>query len=365
MKMISQFYPVTMKPLNNVPTLRKLRATCLAGLMTGLASCATGGEAETSAKQNSQNLANLPVVAPAPAGPAFHAEGRGWELVWSDEFDGDQLDRILWEVEESCWGGGNDERQCYTDRQKNVEVKNGVLRLKAFREKFKGLQYPQGWPGGRGKQIRQKYTSGKVRTRDRADWTYGRFSARIKLPKGQGTWPAFWMLPADNAYGGWAASGEIDIMEAVNLGAKCPECDGKIGENRSSGALHFGGEWPDNTYKMKAAQLPGGDDAVDQYHVFTAEWGAGRINWFVDGQKFLTLNPKDWSTSALEKSQNPNAPFDQDFYLMFNLAVGGKYPEENNTGGFEQSSFPAQMLVDWVRVYQCQEDLATGRACMD
>jgi len=93
-------------------------------------------------------------------------------------------------------------------------------------------------------QITQQYTSGKVRTRGLADWKYGRFEARIKLPTGQGTWPAFWMLPADDVYGGWPLSGEIDIMETVNLGAACSVCEGSAIENRSSGTLHFGSAFP-------------------------------------------------------------------------------------------------------------------------
>jgi len=307
----------------------------------------------------------LPVPSPAPLGDDHHPENKGWVQVWSDEFEGSALDRTKWEVEESCWGGGNEERQCYTDRPKNVEVANGLLRLKAYPEIYRGYQYPQGWKDGRGPRVLQKYTSGKVRTRQLADWTYGRFSARIKLPSGQGTWPAFWMLPSENIYGGWAASGEIDIMEAVNLGARCDDCEGDVGENRSSGALHYGDEWPDNTFQFRHKELPGGPLAKDQYHVFAVEWGEGRINWFVDGEKYFTMNANDWYTESISKTTNPNAPFDQDFYLMLNLAVGGELSEDNNDKGFKRSSFPSELLVDWVRVHQCDQDRVTGRACMD
>ena len=230
-------------------------------------------------------------------------------------------------------GGGNDERQCYTDRERNVEVVNGLLWIKAYPESYTGPEFPQGTPGGRGNQITQPYTSGKVRTREIADWTYGRFEARMKLPKGQGTWPAFWMLPADDAYGNWAASGEIDIMEAVNLGEDCTECTGMVGENRSSGALHFGGEWPNNTSLGEYHTLPGEASALMEYHVFALEWGEGRMNWFVDGVRFQTIESGQWFTTALDRTQFPNAPFDQDFYLALNLAVGGTYPEGSNSGG--------------------------------
>ncbi|NNE58312.1 MAG: glycoside hydrolase family 16 protein [Hellea sp.] len=307
----------------------------------------------------------LPIPPPAPDGDDYHPEGAGWVPAWSDEFDGSEIDRTKWEVEVSCWGGGNDERQCYTDRSENIEIINGLLRLKAYPETFTGPEFPQGWPDGRGGQITRQYTSGKVRTREIADWTYGRFSARMKLPKGQGTWPAFWMLPADNIYGGWAASGEIDIMEAVNLGALCNDCDGNAGENRSSGALHFGGEWPNNRFEADKWTLQGGDEAADQYHVFAIEWGEGRMNWFVDGVKLYTIDSESWYSDTVDKADNPYAPFDQDFYLMFNLAVGGNLSEGNNQGGFDVDSYPNEVLVDWVRVYQCEFDGTTGRNCMD
>ena len=291
--------------------------------------------------------------------------GLDWKLAWSDEFIGTALDLTKWEVEESCWGGGNNERQCYTNREQNVEVVNGLLRLKAYPEAFTGIQYPQGWNGDRGDQITQQYTSGKVRTRQLADWKYGRFSARIKLPKGQGTWPAFWMLPASTKYGGWASSGEIDIMEAVNLGALCSPCDGDAGENRTSGALHFGGDWPNNTYITDTWTLQGGAEAADDYHVFAAEWGEGRINWFVNGVKLMTIDSDQWFSSNADKETDPFAPFNENFYLMLNFAVGGALPEGNNAGGVDPASFPSEMLIDWVRVHICDFDGTDSRQCMD
>ena len=323
-----------------------------------------GGSGGGSGTGSGGGSTDLPIPAAAPDGSDYHQEGRGWNQIWSDEFDGTELNSTRWEVEESCWGGGNEERQCYTDRDRNVEVINGLLRLKAYPETYTGPEFPQGWPGGRGGQITQDYTSGKVRTRELADWTYGRFSARIKLPKGQGTWPAFWMLPADNVYGTWAASGEIDIMEAVNLGAQCNSCDG-FGENRAVGSLHYGGEFPANTFSSQRTPIPGGEVGLDQYHVYAIEWGEGRINWFLDGEKYATLNAPDWFSGGIDASINPNAPFDQDFYLMLNLAVGGNFPENTNENRFDAASFPTEILVDWVRVYQCEFDGTTGRSCMD
>ena len=303
---------------------------------------------------------DLPAPPAPPAGDDFHPEGKGWVRVWSDEFDGDSLDPAKWEKEVACWGGGNDERQCYTDRDRNVEVINGLLRLVAYPEVFTGPEFGQE-RADRGRQITQQYTSGKVRTRGLADWKYGRFEARIKLPTGQGTWPAFWMLPADDVYGGWPLSGEIDIMETVNLGAACSVCEGSAIENRSSGTLHFGSAFPNNTFKGDENPLPG---TFDDYFVFAAEWGEGQVNWFVNGELFQTQTDEDWFTDSVSKDENPNAPFDQSFYLMLNYAVGGNYPENTNEMTFDPESFPSQLLIDWVRVYQCEFDGTTGTACM-
>ena len=273
---------------------------------------------------------------------------QSWTLIWSDEFDGTMLDRRKWAPETSCWGGGNNELQCYTDRPENIKISDGVLKLIAKAEQFRGLNYPQDW-ADRGEQITQSYTSGKVRTKGLANWTYGRFEARIKLPQGQSTWPAFWMLPEDNHYGKWPLSGEIDIMEAVNLGAICQDCDGSNTENRSSAALHFGQLWPNQKNQFKDNILP---KKTDDYHVFSVEWSEDQFDWFVDGKKFFTVEYDDWYTDSVAKDDNHLAPFDQPFYLMFNLAVGGNLPDSRNEKSFNPNSFPNEMWVDWVRVYK-------------
>ena len=308
-------------------------------------------------------VTKLPAPPAPPDGPSYHPENQGWFLSWSDEFDGDTLDRGKWEVEESCWGGGNNERQCYTDRDLNVEVINGLLRLMAYPEEYTGFELGQEH-SNRGAQVTQSYTSGKVRTRELASWTYGRFEARISLPQGQGTWPAFWMLPSDSVYGTWPLSGEIDIMESVNLGAACSDCEGSSTENRSTGAIHFGSPYPNNTFVGGRNTLPGGADGVSAYHVFAVEWGEGRINWFVDDILFDTKTADDWFTDGVSKAENVNAPFDQAFYLILNLAVGGNYPENTNERRFEPDSFPNQLLIDWVRVYQCDFDNAPSQSCL-
>lgn len=305
---------------------------------------------------------NVSVDSSTPSDPEPSANE--WELVWQDDFDGEKLDRTKWKPEVSCWGGGNNERQCYTDRPENIEVSDGVLKLKAFEGEHTGKKFPEGISSDATETETRPYTSGKVRTRGIADWKYGRFDAHMKLPDGQGTWPAFWMMPADDSYGSWPLSGEIDILEAVNLGAKCDECEGDEGENRTIAALHFGERPPENKHIPTRYKLPGAPNAKNEYHTFSVEWGEGKIDWYVDGENYFTLTADDWYTGAVSKEENPNAPFDKAFYIMLNLAVGGGLSEDNNEMTFDPDSFPAELLVDWVRVYQCSSDPETGRACM-
>ena len=236
------------------------------------------------------------------------------------------------------------------------------MKLIARPERFSGPEMPQGFED-RGKTLTRDYTSGKIRTREKASWKYGRISARIKLPKGQSTWPAFWMMPANDKYGGWPLSGEIDIMEAVNLGTSCKSCGVETAQIHTSGALHFGRLWPDNEFITKKRPLEN-LAAIDQFHEFALEWGEGQFSWFVDGDKFFSAKQGDWFTPSVSAKKNSNAPFDQSFYIMLNLAVGGEYPDKNNEKKFNPTSFPGELLVDWVRVYQCVDDLETGRSCL-
>ena len=309
-----------------------------------------------------RNSGVLPTPEKPPEGPDFHPQDSGWSLVWSDEFSGDALDGTKWKPEQSCWGGGNQELQCYTDSEKNVQVKNGQLRLIALAETVEGTTFPPELqlPPSRNKQ---PFSSGKVRTRGLADWKYGRFEMRAKLPKGQGTWPAFWMLPTDNVYGVWPLSGEIDILESVNLGANCPTCPNGV-EDRTSSALHFGDLAPKNDRFEQRTRSTGGENPGDGFHVFAAEWGEGLIKFFVDGELHMTALPENWYTAAPEAEGRPYAPFDQDFYLMLNLAIGGSYPSQANESGVAEDLAPVEFLVDWVRVYECAEDAETGLACM-
>lgn len=242
-----------------------------------------------------------------------------WKLVWQDEFDGDSLDYSKWECEVNAFGGGNHELQMYTDRRENVRVDDGKLILEARRDQ----------PDIAG-TIRE-YSSGRIRTKHRGDWRYGRFEIAAKLPKGQGIWPAIWMLPTEEKYGGWAASGEIDIMEY--RGQKT---------NEVLGTLHFGSGWPKNEQTHEPPyQLPVGSFA-DDFHEFALEWEAGVMRWYVDGKLFQTVTK--WRSDGGEFP----APFDQRFHLILNVAVGGGFVGAPDG----TTEFPQQMLVDYVRVYE-------------
>ncbi|MBT8390140.1 MAG: glycoside hydrolase family 16 protein [Altererythrobacter sp.] len=287
-----------------------------------------------------------------------------WELVWADEFDGDALDRGKWAPEESCWGGGNDERQCYTDRPENIEVSEGLLRLKGRAEQFTGPLRPPEIAEDPNPTRTQNYTSGKIRSKGLAAWKYGRIEVRAKVPAGQGLWPAVWMMPDESAYGPWPLSGEIDILETVNIGAGCDECPGSEVENRTVSALHFGDLPPGNDLVDKKTPLATGKLPSDEFNTYAVEWGEGLIVFFVNGEEHLRATPADWFTGSQLANGNANAPFDQPFYVMANLAVGGKWPERDNEKGLDPDALPAELQIDWIRVYQCAEDRETGRACM-
>lgn len=244
--------------------------------------------------------------------------GSQWELVWRDDFDGPELDRSKWSCEVNAWGGGNNELQYYTDRPENVRTEHGCLVIEAREEDYDG---PEG---------RRRYTSARIRTAEPGAWLYGRFEASIKLPCGQGIWPAFWMMPTDNLYGAWPTSGEIDIVEAVNLPATGP---GTI-----YGALHFGDSCPEN--KSAVFGFKPGLNFSDEFQLYAVEWAPGEIRWYVNDLLYAVQT--DWESIG---GAFP-APFDQRFHLLLNVAVGGNWPGEPDAG----TVFPQQMRVDYVRV---------------
>ena len=258
-----------------------------------------------------------PTPAPTPTPlPTSTPEGyiEGWDLVWQDEFDGDEIDLTKWSHEVNGRGGGNSELQYYTDFPENSFIENGNLVIEAREEKYIG----------------RNYTSARMRTLGKGDWTYGRFEARIRLPEGQGIWPAFWMLPSEWSYGGWPTSGEIDIMEMVG------HLPGKV-----HGTIHYG-SLGNHQYTGTDYDLPAGDKFIDDFHIFAVEWEEEEMRWYVDGELYQTLN--QWET----KNHPFPAPFDQNFHIILNLAVGGHWPGSPD----ETTEFPQRMEVDYVRVYQ-------------
>jgi beta-glucanase (GH16 family) len=306
------------------------------------------------------------VACPVMAATAKDLPGdaSGWALMWSDEFDGTKLDRTKWAPEKSCWGGGNDERQCYTARDENIRVADGMLRLIARKERYTGPDRPPEIAATPNLRVTQPFTSGKIRTRGIASWQYGKIEFRAKPPKGQGTWPAVWMMPADDHYGAWPLSGEIDILEGVNLGAICGVCAGNVGENRMISALHFGDKAPKNEFLDVRIALPGLALPSDDFHVWTLEWGKGIMRFYLDGIKYWEVTADKWRTASPKAKSNAAAPFDQPFYIMANLAIGGRLSEDNNQKGVADDVTPAQLMIDWIRIYQCKNDRATGLACM-
>lgn len=251
---------------------------------------------------------------------------------WYDEFDGPTIDPARWTYDLGTGsnvglvGWGNNELQYYTDRTTNARVANGLLEITARRESYGGMDY----------------TSARLTTRGKFSQTGGRYEIRAALPLGQGFWPAFWMLPADSAYGGWAASGEIDILEARGQHP-----------SRIENTIHYGGAWPNNTSTGRAFTLPAGGSIAD-FHTYALEWDLAptpSLRWYVDDR--LSWSTQQWWTTAGEYP----APFDRPFHLLLNLAVGGNYvgPPDGST------PFPASMKVDYVRVY----DVAPAEVLVD
>jgi beta-glucanase (GH16 family) len=260
------------------------------------------------------------------------------KLLWSDEFDGNALDRSKWNFDlangfhpqdnQNIWisGWGNNELEYYTDRPENVYVKDGLLHIRAARESYQGCSF----------------TSARLTTRGLFARAFGRFEFRAKLPIGKGLWPAIWLLPADNAYGPWPASGEIDILEAR-------------GDRPTQifGTIHFGCAAAADTASATAT-LPN-NSTIANFHVYALEWKPGEMRWFIDGECYATQR-KWWSSSKpaahgppdADDLNPPHAPFDKPFYLIINLAVGGNFAGNPDA----DTEFPQEMLIDYVRVYE-------------
>jgi beta-glucanase (GH16 family)/peptidoglycan/xylan/chitin deacetylase (PgdA/CDA1 family) len=232
-----------------------------------------------------------------------------WVLDWSDEFDGTALDHGKW-IEETGPKWSNNELQYYSSRPENIRVSGGKLVIEARKERMDG----------------RDYTSARIKTQGLKERLYGRYEARIRIPRGQGIWPAFWMLGADIGTVGWPRSGEIDIME--NIGKE----PGKV-----YGTLHGPG-YSGEQGPSKSSALASGAYA-DDFHIYAVEWEPDEIRWYRDGILYHTERP------ALVKGP---WVFEHPFFVILNLAVGGDWPGNPDAS----TVFPQQMLVDYVRVYR-------------
>ncbi len=243
----------------------------------------------------------------------------GYTLVWSDEFNGDSIDESKWnfEVGNGNWGWGNGESQYY--RSQNASIQDGKLIIEARNENYGGFNY----------------TSTRMQTKNKGDWLYGKIKASIKVPSGGGTWPAFWMMPTESVYGGWPNSGEIDIMEHYG-------CD-NMNENNPFSTVHnslynWNGGIPPTSYPLFV------EDATTDFHEYELIWTENELNFFINnipvGTYFKTNSGwQQW-------------PYDQEFYIILNLAIGSHYMACET----ENSVFPQTMEVDYVRVYQYVEE---------
>lgn len=228
-----------------------------------------------------------------------------WSLSWSEEFSGNALDQSVWnyDIGTGNWGWGNNELQYYTNSSQNLFLENGMAHIVARQQNF-GTS---------------NYTSARINTSNKFNFTYGRLEARIKLPMGQGLWPAFWLLGQNINEVSWPSCGEIDVMEHVN------------NNDYINGTLH----WNQNGHQYNGSTASFDPNAFHQYMI---EWDENKIQWFIDGISFKTMTIT---------SSNMNA-FHSPFFIILNLAVGGQWPgSPDNT-----TNFPAEMLVDYVRYYQ-------------
>ena len=236
------------------------------------------------------------------------AKSPTWALIWHDEFNESAPLQENWYIDINDYGGGNQELQYYTDRTENVHIKDGMLHIVGLREDY----------------LTREYTSARLTTQDA--WTYGRFEIRAKLPEGQGIWPAIWLISDTEPYGSWPTSGEVDIMEM--LGHE---------PNIIYGTLHYTNPQSEHAQFQGAATLSPGE-----FHTFALEWDENEFRFFVDGEQYFTVDAWDSDVGAFP------APYDQPFNIIVNLAIGGTWPGSPN----EDTIFPQDFLIDYVRVYQ-------------
>lgn len=243
-----------------------------------------------------------------------------WTLVWRDEFhrpDGSLPDARKWNLETGGNGWGNQELEYYTDRPENVHIEHGHLVITARREDYTGKD-----------GVSRHFTSARIKTQGKFSQAYGRFEARIRIPYGQGLWPAFWMLGDNVGQAGWPGGGEIDIME--NIGKEPSTVHGTIHGPGYSGDNGIGAP-----FTLRNARF------ADKYHLFAVEWEPNAIRFYVDKRLYETRTPADLPPGTSWVYNHP-------FFVILNVAVGGSWPGNPDS----TTIFPQTMLVDYVRVYR-------------
>lgn len=235
--------------------------------------------------------------------PPHPADTSAYKLVWSDEFNGTSVDTLNWNFETGGNGWGNNEQEYY--QAANATESNGYLVITAKKETV----------GTNG------YTSARMTTQNKKQFTYGKIEARIALPVGQGLWPAFWLLGSDISGVGWSACGETDIMEHINT------------DSLIYGTIH----WDNNGHVQFGGNTP---SSPSDFHIYAVTWDKTAIRWYIDGVQYKEANIRDNINSTEE--------FHKPFFIILNLAVGGNWPGQN----IDDSKMPASMYVDYVRLYQ-------------
>jgi beta-glucanase (GH16 family) len=240
----------------------------------------------------------------------------GYTLAWSDEFNTSSFDNNSWTAEsgDGCpglCGWGNNELQYYLAPPNNLFFQDGKMIIEARAESYGG----------------KNYTSSRIKTQGKRSFKFGRVDIRAILPKGKGIWPAFWMMPQNNVFGGWPSSGEIDILELIGSEP-----------GKAHATVHYG-PGPGSTNISRSYTLPGAT-FNDQFHVFSMEWEQDQMKFYIDDNLYSTVTKAD--LGAL------NYPFNEQFYFIVNLAVGGNWP-----GAPDASTvFPQWLIVDYIRIYQ-------------
>ena len=234
----------------------------------------------------------------------------GRTMVWSDEFDENEINLANWTYDLGASGWGNQELQHYTASTDNSYVANGNLMIVAIDE---------GW----------RYTSARMKSIGLQEFQYGRIDVRAVLPEGQGIWPAIWMLGGNFPSAGWPACGEIDIMELIGSSP-----------NYVHGTVHFGDDYSQHQYTGQGTNIPFSESFSDEFHVFSIDWDESGITWLLDDTPFFSIN------NSVSGSQN--YPFDDPFFFILNIAVGGQWPGYPD----ETTSFPQFMAIDYIRVFQ-------------